>query len=95
MEKQILQDLKAVAESKKIHIISFIEAKKCRSIDFSSDGFIRDNLETIIARRGYQSYTVTSLNKHLKDNKMPLDPHIVAITIVDLEGRIISLPMRR
>ena len=84
-----LQKMTAIAESKKIHTISFIKAKEGRTIDFSSDGFIRDSLETI-ARKGYQSYAVTNLNKHLKDNKMTLDPQIVAIAIVDLDGRIVS-----
>ena len=84
-----LQKMTAIAESRKFHTIGFIKAKEGRTIDFSSDGFIRDSLETI-ASRGYQSHTVTNLNKHLKDNKMPLDPQIVAIAIVDLDGRIVS-----
>ena len=89
IERNILQKLMAVAESKKMHIVSFIEAKKGRVIDFSSDGFIRDSLETI-TQRGYQSSAGINLKKHLKDNKKPLDPNIVAIAIVDLDGKIVS-----
>ena len=88
-EKQILQKLTAVAESKKMHVVSFIEAKKGRVIDFSSDGFIRDSLETI-AHSGHQSNTVVNLKKHLKDNKKPLDTNIVAIVIVDLDGKVVT-----
>ena len=84
-----LQEMTAIAESKKFHTIDFIKAKEGRTIDFSSDGFIRDSLEAI-ARKGYQSHAVTNLNKHLKDSKMPLDPQIVAIAIVGLDGRIVS-----
>ena len=89
LREQILQDFKAIAESKKIHTISFIEAKKGRTMDFGSDGFIRDSLETI-ARKGYQSQTVANLNSHLNVNKKPLDPHILAIAIVNLDGKVIS-----
>ncbi len=88
-EKQILQELTAIAESKKMHIVSFIEAKKGRVIDFSSDGFIRDSLETI-TQRGYQSNAGINLKRHLKDNKKPLDTNIVAIAIADLDGKIVS-----
>ena len=89
VRKQILQELTAVAESKKMHTLSFIEAKKARVIDFSSDGFIRDSLE-MIAHRGYQSNAIINLKRHLKENKKPLDPHIAAIAVVDLNGKVVS-----
>ncbi len=88
-EKQILQKLTAVAESKKMHIVSFIEAKKGRVIDFSSDGFIRDSLESIY-QRGYQGYAGINLKGHLDSNKKPLDPHIMAIAIADMDGKIVA-----
>jgi signal transduction histidine kinase len=81
--------LTAIAESKKIHTLSFMKGKSGRTIDFSSDGFIRDSLDTINSR-GYQSYAVSSLNSHLKVNKKPLDPYIVAIAVVDLNGKVVS-----
>lgn len=89
LKNQILQDFKAIAESKKIHIVSFLETKKGRAIDFSSDGFIRDSLETI-SQRGEQRYSVIKLNEHLVNNKMPLDPHILAIDIVGIDGSVVS-----
>ncbi len=88
-EKQILQKLTAVAESKKMHIVSFIEAKKGRVIDFSSDGFIRDSLESI-SQREYQGYAGINLKGHLENNKKPLDPHIMAIAIVNMDGKIVA-----
>ncbi len=47
LKKQTLEWLTAVAESRKIHAQSFMEAKSGRAVDFGSDGFIRDTLETI------------------------------------------------
>jgi signal transduction histidine kinase len=88
-EKQILQKLTAVVESKKMHVVSFIEAKKGRVIDFSSDGFIRDSLETISQGR-YQRTASINLKGHLDSNKKPLDPHIMAIAIVDMDGKIVA-----
>jgi len=65
-----------------------MKEKSGRTIDFSSDGFIRDSLEAI-SRNGYQS-AVTNLNGHLKENKKTLDPHIVAIAVVDTNGKVVS-----
>ena len=89
LKNQILRELSAIAESKKIHTLSFMNGKRGRTIDFSSDGFIRDSLETI-SYSGYQSNAVTKLNSHLKVNKKPLDPQIVAIAVVDTNGKIVS-----
>jgi two-component sensor histidine kinase/HAMP domain-containing protein len=89
LKKQILQDFKAIAESKRLHLMTFVESIKSRTIDFSSDGFIRDSLEAI-AQGAEQSYSVIKLNKHLVNNKMPLDPHIVAIDVVGINGRVVS-----
>ena len=89
IERQTLDWLTAVAESKKVHTLSFLDSKKGRVVDFSSDGFIRDSLE-IISRRGTQSYAVPSLNRHLKVNKKSLDSHITSIAVLDINGRVVA-----
>ena len=89
LKKQILQDFEAIAESKKMQAVRFMEGRKDRVIDFSSDGFIRDSLETIV-QRGIQSYSVIKLNKHLTVNKMSLAPCIMAIDVVGIDGRVVS-----
>ncbi|MGR3174525.1 MAG: PAS domain S-box protein [Candidatus Scalindua sp.] len=94
IERQALNWLTAIAESKKVHTLSFLDVKKGRVVDFSFDGFIRDSLETIsyggYQNYGYQSYAISSLNSHLKLNKKPLDPHIVAIAVLDINGRVVA-----
>ena len=92
LKNQILQDFHAIAESKKMQAICFMGGKEDRAIDFSSDGFIRDSLEAI-AQRGEQSYSVIKLNKHLIDNKMPLDHSIVVIDVVGIDGMVVSSTM--
>lgn len=94
IERQTLDWLTAVAESKKVHLLSFIDAKKGRTIDFSSDGYIRDRLESIPyggdQDYGSQSYVVSDLNRHLKVNKKPLDRHITAIAVLDINGNVVA-----
>jgi signal transduction histidine kinase len=89
IERQTLDWLTAVAESRKVHIISFLDGKKGRVVDFSSDGFIRDSLE-IISLRGILSYAVSDLNRHLKVNKKTLDSHIMSIAVLDINGRVVA-----
>jgi len=89
LKQHALSEMKSIAESKKHHLLSYIDAKKGRTIDFSSDGFIRDSVEMIFHKEA-QSDTVSRLNWHLAANKMPLDPHISQIDVVSIDGKIIS-----
>src|SRR3989338_10499961 len=45
LKRETLDWLTAVAESRKAHVMEFLEAKKGRAIDFSSAGVIKDSLE--------------------------------------------------
>ncbi len=78
---------------RKEHIKTFLSAKKGRTIDFSSDGFIRDITKKIvngIEPSYYREKDIEKLNGHLLKNKVPLDEDIIEIFIVDLNGRVIS-----
>lgn len=85
---QAQYNLTAVAESEKNHVISFLKEKKIRTIDFSSDGFVREKLETITYGIKYKA--IEDLNKHLSVNKKPLDPSIAEIAILDTDGRVVA-----
>ncbi|MEE9591773.1 MAG: ATP-binding protein, partial [Thermodesulfobacteriota bacterium] len=84
LKRQIMQDMTAVAESRKAHVLEFLEAKKAQARHFSSDGFIRDTLENI------GETPVTALNRHLSENKMPLDTGIETIAILDRDGKVVA-----
>ncbi|MGR3175542.1 MAG: sensor histidine kinase [Candidatus Scalindua sp.] len=90
LKEQILKDFHAIAESKKIQTLFFMEARKDRAIDFSSDGFIRDSLEKINRGDIEKDKVVITLNKHLLLNKKPLDHYLVAIDVVGIDGTIVS-----
>ncbi len=89
IERQTLEWLTAVAESKKVHTESFLNAKKGRAVDFSSDGYIRDSLEKISKGNG-QGSEASNLNRHLKVNKKSLDPHITSIAVLDINGMVVA-----
>ncbi len=86
-----LNDLTAIAVSKKYHVLSILHAKRDRTVDFSSDGFIRDSLYTINHGDLHSRKEATiALNEHLSASKKPLDHHIMEIDILDLNGKVVA-----
>ncbi len=51
LRQQINEKMIAIAESKKLHVDTFLKAIENRAVDFSSDGFIRRNLSIINQER--------------------------------------------
>lgn len=90
LKHQILEQLKAVAESKRLHVRSSMETKKVRTIDFSSDGFIRDRLEMVIRGGILKQDAIVGLNEYLLKKKLPLDSYLIAIAIADRYGKVVS-----
>ncbi len=90
LKQRQFDELGAIAGSKRLHIISFLDAKKGRTVDFSSDKFIRDSL-TIMSRKNRPSHAIVSaLNRYISEFKKPLDPQIAAIAIADTDGIIVA-----
>jgi len=85
-----LDEMASIVESKKRHVLCFLEARKGRVIDFSSDGFMKDSLETITRGGVHKDEAITALSRHLSTNKKPLDHYIVAIAVVDKDGKVIA-----
>ncbi|MGR3310721.1 MAG: ATP-binding protein [Candidatus Brocadiales bacterium] len=90
LKKQTLAWMTAVAESRKAHLIAYLEAEKGRTVDFASDGFIRDSLEAIVHKEAFSEGVVVSLNNHLMRNKKLLDSRIVTITVANMDGKVIA-----
>ena len=90
IKKHVLDELTALADAKRQHIISSIEAKKERTRDFSSDGLIRKRLEILLREGTLPGETVTALNGYLLKNKKALDPSLLGIAITDTGGTIIA-----
>ena len=91
LKSEIIEKLKAVAESREPHIQSTLEKLKVRTVDFSSDGFIRNSFERIVRGRDSKQDAVIRLNAYLKKNKLTLYSHgLLAIILVDKVGKVIS-----
>jgi len=80
----------AVAESKALHIEAFLKTIRGRTIDFCSDGYIRDKLDIINQKVLLEQDAVVDLSSHLKNNKMPLDPDIASITVLNTTGTVVA-----
>lgn len=90
LQYRIFEDLKAIAESRELHVISFMERIGIRAADFSTDGFIRRRFESIMRGRNSHPDAVVRLNKYLAKQKLPLNRHLSAIAIVDKNGKVVS-----
>ncbi|TLD39964.1 MAG: Sensory box histidine kinase [Candidatus Jettenia ecosi] len=90
LKHEILEKLKGVAESKRLHTQALMRANEIRIRNISSDGYIRDKFE-IVTRGGTSSQrTVARLNTYLLKNKKRLYSEIIAIMLVDKYGKVIS-----
>ena len=90
VEQNIFDQLEIAASKLQANAHVFLEAKKGRILDFSSDGFIRDCTVKITNKRDNVPSYSKHLNDHLVENKLPLDSSIIETFVVDLEGRIIN-----
>src|SRR3989339_904664 len=85
-----LSELAAIAESKRLHAVSFMNHKIGRTVDFSTDKFIRNSLDKINHIQPRPEETLIALNKFLSEFKKPLDPQITAIAVTDKKGIIVA-----
>src|SRR3990167_1845076 len=92
LEATALKGLNIVALAKKAEVLEYLSGKKGRTIDFASDGFIRDQVELISQSSDIKQKIASSkiLNSHLKLNKKILDEEIVEIRLLDVEGKIVA-----
>ena len=91
LKHQVKENLRSLAELKKQHILYFLEVAKVRTVDFSTDEFMRDSLEAIVHGSNVKSEVTLRLNEHLVSmNKMSFHRHIMASFFVDKRGKIVS-----
>ncbi|HHT9107271.1 MAG TPA: PAS domain S-box protein [Candidatus Wunengus sp. YC64] len=87
LKNYALNALTIIAEAYEGQVYQFLEMAKRRAHDFSSDGFIRTQLQRAI--HGNTS-AINKLNKHLVKNKLSVDKTINTINILSLEGRVVA-----
>lgn len=87
LEKETLQKMTIVAEGVEGQVYQFLEMSKIRLHDFSTDGFIRDEIRKII---NGDKQAVYSLNEHLLFEKKEIDETVDRIHIISLKGRVLA-----
>lgn len=86
----IFDQLEIAADEMCRNVKIFLSGKQGRTVDFSSDGFILECIEKIAKKDSRREYYIQALNTHLITNKKPLDPDLLAVFVVDLDGKVIS-----
>lgn len=81
--------LRNISEAKEGQVYAYIDSIESRTIDFSSDGFIRDSLKNIDEYEDVES-TTNALNSHLVKNKQSLDETLIGIFVTDENGIIVA-----
>ncbi|PIR58022.1 MAG: hypothetical protein COU71_00845 [Parcubacteria group bacterium CG10_big_fil_rev_8_21_14_0_10_38_31] len=88
LRQQVFDDLVFVSESVEGQVSSYLDSIESRTLDFSSDGFIRDKVKEII--KDGEDDAVLELNNHLIKNKKSLDNTILDIIVIDASGMIVA-----
>ena len=92
IEANALRNLRTIAEVKEAQILEFLSAKRGRTVDFSTDGFIRLSVRTI-GETGAKERRLeegSRLGEYLRTNKQVIDPDIIEIHVLDLSGTVIA-----
>lgn len=87
-EKEIFNALVLLAESKEVRILEYFNNITARTVDFSSDGYIRDETKRLLSTGSPESKE--ALNRHLSVNKKPIDERIVGISILNKDGVVVA-----
>ena len=92
IEANALSNLRTIAEVKEAQILEFLSAKRGRTVDFSTDGFIRLSVRSI-GETGAKERRLEEggrLGEYLRTNKQVIDPDIIEIHVLDLSGTVIA-----
>ncbi|MBI5642260.1 MAG: PAS domain S-box protein [Deltaproteobacteria bacterium] len=87
LKKNILDDLTVMAEAYEGHVYQFLESSRQRANDFASDGHIREELKKIA---GGDMGRAAGLSAYILKNKKPLDRTIGRVSVITLDGRVVS-----
>jgi PAS domain S-box-containing protein len=85
LQAQTLENLTLLADLQEGQVLNYLDSLKDRTSNFASDGFIREGLKKILSG---DRQAAVDLNRHLLENKQPLDPAIFGIHVMDLNGKV-------
>jgi len=86
IQREIESKLLLYANAKVEGLLAYFDGIEGRTLDFASDGFIREQMQTILQVGTPEA--IDALNTHLLRNKKPIDPTLVRILVMDTLGNI-------
>lgn len=92
IEQQAADNFRTIAETSEASYYSFVNAVQTRAVDWSSDGYIRSTVaKLILLPEGEERAAVRKeLTNYFAHKKLPYDPSIAIIDILDRNGIIIA-----
>jgi len=87
LRQRILDAITVMSEAYEGQVYQFLELFKRRAQDFSSDGFIENQLQKI---DNGNPHAAKALSEHLVKNKIVLDKAIHTINVISSDGRVVA-----
>lgn len=87
IKEQIVADLNSIVEASEGQVFLFFEKFKTRTVDWSSDGFIRSEFEEIIKTNDIQK--IERLSEYIKAKKQIMDPGIMITDLFNFDGVVL------
>lgn len=88
MSDAVFTELILINNASRVTLLDAIDGMRRRTIDFSSDNFIRDATREIMGAEDPK--TVAALGEYLKKNKLTLDSAMYGLNILDQSGKVIA-----
>lgn len=87
-----LENIRTISEVKEAIVLEFLSAKRGRTIDFSTDGFIRLSVREMERMATGQEKTRAGerLGEYLRTNKQVVDADIIEIHVLDISGTVVA-----
>jgi two-component system sensor histidine kinase ResE len=85
---QSVEHMNTIVESAEGNILIFLNEKKIRTADWSTDGYVRSEIEAIIETNNQERAQAMGL--YIKQNKQILDKSIILTDVFSLDGTVIA-----
>jgi hypothetical protein len=90
LRESISKQLQTAAEFKTSQVGQYLDTLVVRTVDFSSDGAIRQALVEVQTTTSSVRATQDRLREHLIVNKLPVDASLLTVFVVDATGEIVA-----
>ena len=89
IKKGIFNELSISGSGIEGKVSAFIEGKKNTTLNFCSDGIVKDGLTYYDPDDPQVDNLIKNTNFHLTKNKLSLDPYLEDILVLNLKGKVI------